>query len=101
MAVAILIVALLSVGVVYRSTYASLLDKWIGDAAYSHGFLIVPISAWLAWRKRSELAAVYFAPSVWGAFAALASTMAWLVARGSGILVIEQFAAVALIPALV
>jgi exosortase A len=87
--------------VVYRSTYASLLEKWIGDAAYSHGFLIVPISAWLAWRKRSELAGVEFTPSVWGAFAALASTMAWLVARGSGILVVEQFAAVALIPSLV
>jgi exosortase A len=100
-AVAILIFALLLVGVVYRSTYLSLLEKWISDAAYSHGFLIVPISAWLAWRKRSELAGVEFTPSVWGAVATLASTMAWLVARGSGILVIEQIAAVALIPSLV
>ena len=40
----------------YRDTFASIVEKWDTDAAFSHGFLIVPISLWLVWR-RGELAA--------------------------------------------
>jgi len=95
------LLALAAVAVAYRSSYFSLVQKWFDDAAFSHGVLILPICAWLAWRKRRELAAVAFEPSVWGALAVAVCALVWLVARGSGVLVVEQSAAVALIPALV
>jgi exosortase A len=85
----------------YRDTFLSIVDKWASDSAFSHGFLIVPIALWLAWRKRDELAATPLAPSWLGLAAAVACIAAWIVARGSGVLVIEQFAAVAMVPALV
>lgn len=95
---------LLGIGMIgwgYRDTFASIVDKWLTDAAFSHGFLIPPISLWLAWRKRAALAAAPLLPSLLGVVAMLLCTLAWAVARGSGVLVVEQFAVVAMIPALV
>jgi eight transmembrane protein EpsH (proposed exosortase) len=91
---------LVLVGWQYFGTYSSIVRKWMDDAAFSHGFLILPISLWLAWRKRAELSAVTYRPSMIGAVLVLLCTLAWIVARGTGVLVLEQFAAVALVPAL-
>lgn len=93
--------ALAAVAVAYAPSYFSLFQKWTGDAAYSHGVLILPLSLWLAWRKRDQLLALEPSPSAWGAAAVLACVLAWLVARGSGVRVVEQFAVVAFVPALV
>ena len=97
----LLLLATVLLGWAYRDTFAAIMAKWQSDAAFSHGFLILPISLWLAWRKRAALAATSLQPSVLGVMAILLCTLAWMVARGSGVLVIEQFAAVAMIPALV
>jgi exosortase A len=98
---ALLLFALAVWGWAYSYTILAIIEKWTDDSAYSHGFLILPISLWLAWRKRTALAATSLQPSVLGVAALLACTLAWMVARGSGVLVIEQFAAVAMVPALV
>ena len=96
----VLLAGLAVVGWVYRDTFASIAQKWFDDAAFSHGFLILPIALWLAYQKRAELAAVELQPS-WAGLVALTGLVAlWVVARGSGVLVIEQFAAVALLPAM-
>ena len=98
---ALLAAALALVGWSYFDTFNAIVHKWQSDAAFSHGFLILPISLWLAWRRRELLAATPLQPSVLGVAAMLLTLLAWMVARGSGVLVIEQFAAVAMIPALV
>jgi len=85
----------------YGTTYVSVVQKWISDTAFSHGFLVLPIAIWLAWRKREELAHVGFRPSAIGIPAVLLCTAGWVIGRGTGVLVIEQFSAVAMIPALV
>lgn len=98
--VALLVAAIALVGGVYIDTFHAIIAKWNGDASFSHGFLILPISLWLAWRKRALLAAAPLQPSILGVAAILLSVLAWMVARSSGVLVVEQFAAVAMIPAL-
>jgi len=95
------VVGLALVGAIYWHTFQSIVQKWAGDAAFSHGFLILPLAAWLAWRERARLVAVELAPSTWGVLATAACTLAWMVAKATGVLVIEQFAAVAMVPALV
>jgi len=100
------LVVLLAAGMAFiaslhRGVWLSIVEKWTSDAAFSHGFLVVPICAWLAWRKRSDLAGVAFGPSWLGVLGLAACTAAWAVAHGSGVLVIEQLAVVAMIPALV
>ncbi|HER00309.1 MAG TPA: exosortase/archaeosortase family protein [candidate division Zixibacteria bacterium] len=42
--------------IVYLPVLIDLVGDWYNDDNYTHGFLILPISLWLIWRKRRELA---------------------------------------------
>lgn len=47
---------LLAVIVLFNlNVFADLIHDWDRDDNYSHGFLIIPVSIWLFWRKRHEL----------------------------------------------
>lgn len=43
---------------VYSPALYELIVNWSQDANYSHGFLVPLVSAWLLWKKRSELISV-------------------------------------------
>src|SRR5437899_9617563 len=51
---------------VYWQVLYRLVDAWTNDGNYSHGFLIIPIAAYLAWERRKRLATVPLQPSVFG-----------------------------------
>ena len=50
----------------YAPVIAKLVHDWAHDDNYSHGFLIVPLAAWFAWRQRQRLSAAAAQPSVLG-----------------------------------
>jgi exosortase len=60
------LVLLVSFGLLYRNVIAKLVHDWGVDENYSHGFLIVPLAAYLAWERRAQLANLAFRPSGWG-----------------------------------
>lgn len=70
---------------------------WYNFETYTHGFLILPISLWLVWQKRRHLAA--FTPQPTPAFLLLVAgcAVAWVLARLTGVLVIEQAAFVGIV----
>ena len=45
---------------------AGLVQQWARDDNYSHGFLILPLSAYFAWQRRRALASAPQKPSIWG-----------------------------------
>jgi len=49
--------------VVYWQVFGRLINDWIVDGNYSHGWLIVPIAAYLVWERRARLVATPIAPS--------------------------------------
>ena len=71
----------------YRAVIAKLVYDWANDGNYSHGFLIVPIAAYLVWERRKRLAAQPLQPSVFG-LVVLVGSLATLTA---GILGAELF----------
>ena len=56
----------LAVVVVFWQVFVRLVDAWIVDGNYSHGFLIVPIALYFVWERRQKLAAAPRAPSALG-----------------------------------
>jgi exosortase len=64
---------------VYWQVFRRLVDAWIVDGNYSHGFLIVPIAAYLAWERRHKLAAAPIRPS-WLGFVVFAGGVLVLLA---------------------
>ncbi len=86
----------------YYPTVASMVSIWWRSETFTHGFLILPITLFLIWRKRHELALVPARPEPWtGAAALLAAGFLWYLAVSVGVLVLEQLAVVAMVPALV
>jgi exosortase len=60
-------------GVLYADVWRGLWRDWANDDNYSHGFLIVPIAAYLVWERRQALREAISRPSVIGALVVLAS----------------------------
>jgi exosortase len=60
--------ALLTLGlfVLYWQVFRRLIDAWVVDGNYSHGFLIIPIAAYLVWERRARLQALAVRPSSFG-----------------------------------
>ena len=60
----VLLLALFAV--IYGPVLFGLVDDWNDDDNYSHGFLVIPISAFLIWQKRKTLREIPFSTCNWG-----------------------------------
>src|SRR5262245_30020193 len=54
-AVLVAIATAVAFGLLYRDVIARLVHAWQADANYSHGFLITPLCAYIAWQRRHDL----------------------------------------------
>lgn len=97
-AAAITIAAVITLLLIFYSTSASTVAIWERSETYTHGFLIFPISAWLIWRRRSELACLAYQPEWRGLILLLLLSAGWLFAHSGGVLVGEQLMLVAMLP---
>ncbi|APA68529.1 exosortase A [Janthinobacterium sp. 1_2014MBL_MicDiv] len=96
-----LLLALAAIVLLYHATFWSMLELWSRSQTFAHGYLIVPICAWLAWRRRARLAALAPQPSAAGLLLLAALGLAWLLADAANVQVVEQYAATAMLPACV
>jgi exosortase len=60
------ILLVVSCGWLYAPVVSKLVRDWAHDENYSHGFLIVPLAVWFAWRQRDRLSIAPQRPSVLG-----------------------------------
>jgi len=97
----VLVMAVVLPVAVYWSNWRAIVELWNTNASFSHGFLIVPICLWLAWRKRAELSCVPWQASWVGGVVVAGLVALWVVARGAGVRGVEDFAVVAMVPAMV
>ena len=65
--------------VLYAQVFVDLVRNWSRDANYSHGFLILPITAYLIWTRRKRLAATERRPSMVGLLLIVCSLIVLLV----------------------
>ena len=91
-----LVLAWLAVAALLQPTFMSMYDIWDRSETYAHGFVILPIALWLVWRDRQRLAAVPVAGDARAFLLIVPLALGWLAARLGGVLVIEQYAFVAI-----
>ncbi len=70
--------------VLYWPIMTDLVWNWSRDSNYSHAFLVLPVSAYLAWTRRSELAAVDRHPS-WIGLLLICASLATLLIGTAGV----------------
>jgi exosortase A len=84
-----------------RSTAVSMLKIWYGSSTYSYGFVVLPIFAFLVWRRRKQLRSLHPTTSILGLAFLLLFTLLWAAGNIADVQVIQQFAFIGLLDALV
>jgi exosortase A len=94
----LIVLALLAPFAFYFSTIASIVSIWDSSETFAHGYVILPISLWLIWRRRANFSALPPTP-YWPALVLLALLgMGWLAAHIGDVQVITQYMFVAMLP---
>jgi len=101
--VPLLVVTLSIVGIllVFYSTAEAMVDIWSRSGTFAHGYMIVPITLWLVWRKRAVVAALNPTPNLLGLVPLAVVALGWSVANVAGVGVVQQLALVTLVIAVV
>ncbi len=98
MALATLASVLVALVGLFWDTASSMVDTWYTLETYAHGFVIVPITLYMAWTRQAELVRITPRPA-WGALVLLAGAVfLWLLAELVGVQAARQFAFVAMVP---
>lgn len=87
--------------ILYFSTAYSLVEIWNSSETFAHGYIILPISLWLIWRKRAALSVATVTPFWPGLVLMVMAGGAWMLADLGDVQVIRQYSFVAFIPLLV
>ena len=87
--------------ILLRSTAISMVKIWYGSNTYSYGFVVVPICAFLVWRRRKELKIVRPETSVFGLALMLFCAVIWVVSDVADVQLTQQVAFIGLLEALV
>lgn len=85
----ILIVILMVAGL-YFQTLVPMINVWIINETYTHGFIIVPIFIWLLWQQRAELALQTARPDFRFYPALIMALLVWMLAQLMGVQALAQ-----------
>src|SRR5690606_29941991 len=96
---AAVVAAIAAVLLLLGDTVVSMVRTWSASNAFGHGFIVAPVSLYLVWLRRKELAELRPQPALIGVLAVLACGLAWLMADLVSVEVVGQFALVAMLQA--
>ena len=82
---------------VFRDTATAMVGIWTRSETFAHAFLVPPITLWLVWRRRLDLALLQPQPAPWVLLPIAAVALLWLLGELAGVNAATQFALVALI----
>ncbi len=97
----ITLLVIVSVLGIYHETIESIVAIWNRSDTYAHGYLIAPFSIYMIWKKRAQLVAVSYLPDYTSLPVLVGLGFGWLAASAANVLVVEQYALVAMIPVIV
>jgi len=86
---------------IYHITIESMVAIWNRSDTYAHGYLILPFSMYMIWKKRTMLATIQYRPGYMSLPVLAGLGLGWLLASAANVLVVEQYALVAMIPVIV
>lgn len=95
--VAVLTAYCLLITLIFYDTLMSMVSVWMNSETYTHGFLIAPISLWLAWRMRDRFHELVVRPEPWALLLILGAGTAWVLANIVDVLLIQRLAFVAML----
>jgi exosortase A len=96
---AALLVTLIAIFALYWPTLWAMIGIWARSPTFAHGFLVLPASAWLAWRQRQRLAGTTPRCDRTGLLPLAALVLLWVLADAVNVPTMMQYALILTIPA--
>lgn len=97
LAFVLVLVLLVATFVIYAPTLRSMASLWFGSSSFLYGVLILPMSAYLVWRKRFLWLQQPVRPALAGVMMLLMSVLAWTIASLVSVQVLSQLAFIAML----
>ncbi len=97
MALGALVLALGLIVGLYLPTFEGMVAIWSRSDTFAHAFLVAPISSWLVWRRRAELAALTPRPQPLWLLPLAGAAFAWLLGDLAGVNAVVHFAVTAML----
>ena len=96
-----LIVVTMALGLlIFWQTSASMVAIWWRSETFAHGFLIFPISLYLIWQRREQLARLPMSPDYKALVPLFGLGLLWWLAHSIDVLVVQQLALIVMLPVL-
>jgi exosortase A len=94
----LIVLALLAPFLLYLGTVRSIISVWNSSETFAHGYVILPISLWLVWRRRENFS--LYPPRPWPPALLLLAMLGagWLAAQLGEVQVVSQYTFVAMFP---
>lgn len=83
--------------VLYSDTGIGMVTIWARSETFTHAFLVLPISLWLIWRKRQDMALHLPDPNAWTLVVVAGAAFIWMLADMAAINAVTQLAFVTLL----
>lgn len=81
----------------YGDTVQTMVATWLSSETFAHGFIILPISLWLVWRRRWFVQRFAPHPNFWMLIPLAMAALVWLLANLGSVAVVQQYALVIMI----
>src|SRR5262249_13343524 len=98
-AIAVLGVCVLGICLIFRQDVAGAVKVWTGSATYNHCFLIIPISLYMIWQRRTVLEDLVPRPEIRALVLVPLFSMGWLAASVFDVLEVRQFMILSMVQA--
>lgn len=81
----------------YGDAVQSMVETWQRSETFAHGFLIVPISVWIVWRRRHAIRELNPQPNFWMLLPLALVGFVWLLGHLAAVVVVQQYCLVFMI----
>src|SRR5579863_955556 len=85
----------------FWQTATAMVTTWYSSRTFSHCFLVLPLSAYLIWRRRKQLEALDPEPDYWGLLPLAMLTAIWVLGNLGEVRLVEEWALVGIVVAAV
>lgn len=98
---ALVSIIILSVPLVFLDTTGQMIDVWITNETFTHGFLIYPLALWLIWRSRARISKCTITTEIRPMLLLIMVLAVWILGDIVDVQVIKQLAMISMTPVLV
>ena len=93
----LVLLPVICIPIIFYDTTQAMVQVWMVNETFAHGFLVLPLVLWLLWQKRSQILLIKPVPEPRALLILLLLLVGWLVSAVVDVDIVQQFSMVTII----